>query len=430
MLEQLVVADDLSGAAESAATFLLRTTRIAVLLAAEPVASGDSSSESPRVVVVDTDSRHLVAAAAGDAVSRRVAQAIAGVDGVRVVKKVDSLLRGNLAAEVRALASLLGATPVVATALPSAGRTVVGGVPLVDGHPLASTTLWAAEDGQAPRTVAAALTGMDSVTVPLAVVRDGAQLRAVLAASAEQGRVPVCDAETDADLDAVVAAANALPDTLLVGSAALVAADARGFPADPAPSDPASSDPASSHPMQSRTASDHPLTTAPGSRTERDHLVVAVIGSAAPSVAAQVALLEQLGLPVLRLDPRELLESPTGARRRVEEGVAGAGLVIALDQTVAVEPAQARRLSAALASATEPATSRATVLLATGGETARAVLGSLHVNRLTPVTGHEGVVRSLTPEGLVVLTRPGSHGPVTSLHDALAPFVPAPDRTA
>jgi 4-hydroxythreonine-4-phosphate dehydrogenase len=420
MLEQLVVADDLSGAAESAATFLLRTTRIAVLLAAEPVASGDSSSESPRVVVVDTDSRHLGAAAAGDAVSRRVAQAIAGVDGVRVVKKVDSLLRGNLAAEVRALASLLGATPVVATALPSAGRTVVGGVPLVDGHPLASTTLWAAEDGQAPRTVAAALTGMDSVTVPLAVVRDGARLRAVLAASAEQGRVPVCDAETDADLDAVVAAANALPDTLLVGSAALVAADARGFPADPASSDP----------MQSRTASDHPLTTAPGSRTERDHLVVAVIGSAAPSVAAQVALLEQLGLPVLRLDPRELLESPTGARRRVEEGVAGAGLVIALDQTVAVEPAQARRLSAALASATEPATSRATVLLATGGETARAVLGSLHVNRLTPVTGHEGVVRSLTPEGLVVLTRPGSHGPVTSLHDALAPFVPAPDRTA
>jgi 4-hydroxythreonine-4-phosphate dehydrogenase len=155
-------------------------------------------------------------------------------------------------------------------------------------------------------------------------------------------------------------------------------------------------------------------------------MVVAVIGSAAPSVAAQVALLEQLGLPVLRLDPRELLESPTGARRRVEEGVAGVGLVIALDQTVAVEPAQARRLSAALASATEPATSRATVLLATGGETARAVLGSLQVSRLTPVAGHEGVVRSLTPEGLVVLTRPGSHGPVTSLHDALAPFVPAP----
>jgi uncharacterized protein YgbK (DUF1537 family) len=411
VLEQLVVADDLSGAAESAATFLLRTTRIRVVLVPDDAGPHDESPESARVMVLDTDSRHLGAEAAGDAVARCVAQALAGTDGVRVIKKVDSLLRGSIAAEVRALASVLGATPVVATALPSAGRTIVDGVPLVDGRPLATTTLWSAEDGDAPQTVADALAELESVTVPLAVVRDAPRLRAALTAAAEQARVSVCDAETDADLDAVVAASNALDNPLLVGSAALVAADARSFLADQA----------QTHSEQAQTrAADEP-------HGEQDHVVVAVVGSAAPTIPEQVAQLEDLGLPVLRLDPRELLTSPSEARQRVEQVVTSAGLLIALDQTVAVEPAVARRLSAALASAAEPATRRATVLLATGGETARAVLSSLGVHRMTPVAVHGGVVRSLTPEGLVVLTRPGSHGPTNSLRDALAPFLPAPD---
>jgi uncharacterized protein YgbK (DUF1537 family) len=418
VLEQLVVADDLSGAAESAATFLLRTTRIRVVLAPDESDPHDDSAESARVMVLDTDSRHLGAEAAGDAVARCVAQALAGTDGVRVTKKVDSLLRGSIAAEVRALASVLGATPVVATALPSAGRTIVDGVPLVDGRPLATTTLWSAEDGDAPKTVADALAGLESVTVPLAVVRDAPQLRAALTAAVEQARVPLCDAETDADLDAVVAASNALDNPFLVGSAALVAADARSFLADQAQT---LADQAQTHSEQAPTrAADEP-------HVEQDHVVVAVVGSAAPTIPEQVAQLEDLGLPVLRLDPRELLTSPAEARQRVEQVVTSAGLLIALDQTVAVEPAVARRLSAALASAAEPATRRATVLLATGGETARAVLSSLGVHRMTPVAVHGGVVRSLTPEGLVVLTRPGSHGPTHSLRDALAPFVPAND---
>lgn len=402
MLEQLVVADDLSGAAESAATFLLRTTRISVLLTFSADDPHDHSAESNRVVVLDTDSRHLGAAAAGDAVARSVAQALTGAHGVRVVKKVDSLLRGNVAAEVRALASLLGATPVVATALPSAGRSVVDGVPLVDGRPLADTTLWDAEEGDAPLTVADVLAGLEPVTVPLSVVRDGPRLRDALADAQRRGAAAICDAETEADLDAVVAASTVLDTPLLVGSAALVAAVAR-----------------LSHPDDAAAQPPVPPSSA------LEHFVVAVVGSAAPTIAAQVALLEDLGLPVLRLDPRELLTAPSHARSRVEQALTGPGVVVALDQATDVDPSAARRLIAALAIATQPAAVRATVLLASGGETAHAVLTLIGVDRLIPVATSDEVVRSHTPDGLVVLTRPGSHGSTTSLLDALAPFLDA-----
>jgi 4-hydroxythreonine-4-phosphate dehydrogenase len=323
-----------------------------------------------------------------------------------VVKKVDSLLRGNVLAEVRALASLLSATPVVATALPSAGRTVVDGQPLVHGRPLADTTLWDAEVGDAPGTVADVLAGLDPVTVPLSVVRDAPRLRAALVDAERRGAAPVCDAETDADLDAVVAASTVLDAPLLVGSAALVAAVARRLDADDAPAQP-------------------PIMAS----SEPQHVVVAVVGSAAPAVAAQVALLTELGLPVLSLDPDELLTAPARARTRVEQAFSGAGLVVAIDQTADVDPSAARRLSTALAVATQPATSRATVLLATGGETAHAVLTSIGVDRLIPVATSAEVVRSHTRDGLVVLTRPGSHGSTTSLLDALAPFLDAHPST-
>lgn len=397
MLERLVVADDLSGAAESAATFLLRTTRITVHLASDETELPDRGHDGPRVVVLDSDTRHAAPAVAGDRVARYAAQLVGASRTTRVVKKVDSLLRGNPAVEVGALVALLDATAVVATALPSARRTVVAGVPLVDGFPLAATHLWDAEHGSAPATLADALAGLDHVLVPLDVVRDPEEFRTALLAAEAAGAAALCDAETDADLDAVVAAAEVLRNPLLVGSAALVAADARTVQPDPARSD-----------------------LAP---TTGDHVVVAVVGSAAAGITQQVAALAELGLPVVTLDPRQLLESPQEATALVADALATTGLALTLDQSARVAPQSARRLATALATAAAPATGRATVLLATGGETARAVLDSLGVRTLTPLSSHAAAVTSRTPDGLVVVTRPGSHGASASaLRDALAPF--------
>jgi uncharacterized protein YgbK (DUF1537 family) len=409
VLERLVVADDLSGAAESAATFLLRTTRIRVHLMPGGADASEPLAATPRVVVLDTDTRHLGPDAAGQTVARYAAQALGAARSTRVVKKVDSLLRGNLATEVGSLATQLRATAVIATALPSAGRTVVDGVPAVDGVPLADTNLWSAEPGPAPETVGAVLTGLQHVTVPLDVVREPARLRAALRAAERHGAAAVCDAETDADLDAVVAAAAALRNPLLVGSSALVAADARQLRADPAdPADPADS-------------------ARPDGTPSRPHVVVAVVGSAARGIPEQVQLIADLGLPVLRLDPRLLLESPERAAAQVAARMTARGLVLALDQGQVVDTLSARQLTAALAAAAAPATTRATVLLTTGGETARAVLDLLGVGTLTPDSTRAAAVTSHTPDGLVVITRPGSHGAsASSLRDALAPFVPAP----
>ena len=304
MLERLVVADDLSGAAESAATFLLRTTRIQVHLAHDGPDGPERPADALRVVVIDSDTRHAPPEAASAAVARYAAQALGATRTTRVVKKVDSLLRGNLAAEVGALVALLDATAVVATALPSARRSVVGGVPLVDGVPLADTDLWGAEPGPAPASVGEVLRGLDHVVVGLAAVRDPAQLRAALVAAEEHGQVVACDAETDTDLDAVVAAVTVLRNPLLVGSAALVAAEARQLSADPAgPADVA----------------------LPTATPTSDHVVVAVVGTAAPGITEQIRLLEDLALPVLTLDPHQLLESPQEAAALVDRALAPQG---------------------------------------------------------------------------------------------------------
>ncbi|WP_319922881.1 four-carbon acid sugar kinase family protein, partial [Streptomyces griseiscabiei] len=124
----LALADDLSGAAETAVA-LGGPGRIVLAPAPwDPPVHGET-------VVVDLDCRELPGADA----ARRVHDALraAPVDTL-VFKKADSLLRGNLAAETAALAD--GAEGVVvATALPALGRTVRDGVVRLGDTPLHRT---------------------------------------------------------------------------------------------------------------------------------------------------------------------------------------------------------------------------------------------------------------------------------------------------
>src|SRR6478736_10120807 len=204
-----IVADDLSGAAECASHALLRVSRSTVALStscATPPGSARAGSASDRVVVtVDTDSRRLSTDDAARAV--RAAAALVASAPV-VVKKVDSLLRGHVAAEVTALAEELQRTPVVAVANPALERVVVDGVLHVGGTPLHHTDLWAVEPTPAPDRVAAALHPLATVLVPHTTVLRGVEaVTAALDEAAGTGFVAVCDAVTDADLDVVHAAA-------------------------------------------------------------------------------------------------------------------------------------------------------------------------------------------------------------------------------
>ncbi|GGM02418.1 four-carbon acid sugar kinase family protein [Nakamurella endophytica] len=381
MASVAVLADDLSGAVETAAGFLLRGARVWVELD-ERCAPGDTAVD---VRVVDTDSRSLPA----DSAAARVTAALRRLpDTPLLVKKIDSLLRGPVAAE---LAAVRACRPnvVVAPALPAAGRSVRGAVVHLDGVPLDATDAWRAEARPAPGSVPAALSPVATRSLDVDSVRGG-ELAAELRASLDAGRVPVCDAEHDGDLDLIAAAACRLDRPALVGSAALAAAVARTVPV---------------HRGAPRRGA--PVPHRPGVPA-----TLVVVGSAAPSVPAQLAVLRAAGARVLLARPADLL----AGHRPVPDPAAGEIVVAAIDPAAPVRPGDSAELAAALATAVVPAARRADGLVLTGGGTARAVLDRLGVDRLRPLTEvHHGAVVCVDPTGRLVATRPGSFGAPDSL---------------
>ncbi len=119
----LVLADDLTGALEIGALFAAAGAQAAVGIELAP--------EAP-VTVVDLESRHLEPGAA----AARVAE-FAVCAPRMLFLKIDSTMRGPIAAELDALAGLYPERPVFFTpAYPALGRTVVGGRLYVNSVPL------------------------------------------------------------------------------------------------------------------------------------------------------------------------------------------------------------------------------------------------------------------------------------------------------
>ncbi len=362
------VADDLSGAAETALALSMRGTRSVVLLAPRP--------HPADVVVVDLDTRAQRPALA----ARAVADALAHVrPGDRVFKKIDSLLRGNVAAEVGALTEA-GYGVVLTPALPVARRTVTAGVPHVDGLPLHETDAWRAERAAPPRSVASVLALAPVLSLGLDEVR-GPGLAETFAEVAGTERIAVCDTETDADLDAIaLAAARTSPGLALAGSGGLAAAVGRARTAG-------SAEPASS--------------VAPAGS------VLIVVGTAEPVAAEQVSLLD--GFTVHSLPATGLAEGPVPI-----PPISGPS-VLRVDPDNGVDPDQGRAVSEGLA-ATVASLPGPMDLVLIGGETARRVLDALGVDMLEPLDQiHHGAVRSRMPGGGTVVTRPGSFGGPDSL---------------
>jgi uncharacterized protein YgbK (DUF1537 family) len=212
-----IVADDLTGACDTGALFAGRGP---VSVTVWPRRAVDAA-----VRVVDTESRGAPALDAADRVSAVAARGRTG----SWFKKIDSTLRGPIGPEVDALMRAAAATTaIVCPAFPAQRRVVLDRTLLVRGVPVAETPI--ARDPHFPG-------GTSSVVDLLRPQLDRAlawipidQLRAgpeALAARVRRlsGTVIVADAESDADLDALVDAALApTPAPLLVGSAGLARA--------------------------------------------------------------------------------------------------------------------------------------------------------------------------------------------------------------
>src|ERR687896_800397 len=129
-----VIADDLTGAADAGVQLVHAGYRTAVFFSESEVFAKDFDAVS-----FDTDSRALPAGFA----AKRVLEAARAAREARIVyKKLDSTLRGNVAAE---LAAALGGARrervVVAPAFPAAGRTTAGGIQRVRGAPVDETEI-------------------------------------------------------------------------------------------------------------------------------------------------------------------------------------------------------------------------------------------------------------------------------------------------
>jgi uncharacterized protein YgbK (DUF1537 family) len=189
-----VIADDLTGAADTGVQLTRAGHRTAVAFGGE--------HKGLDAVVVDTDSRGLPA----DEAAARVRAAARQLAGVPILmKKVDSTLRGPLAAEIGAAVEASGRTvAVVAPAYPATGRTTVGGVQLVDGEPVHRTRF--AHDPVHPVHEA-----------DLVKLLPGARVH---------------DASSEEDLERVVRSVGDPSSVLWVGSAGLAAALAAVYPGD------------------------------------------------------------------------------------------------------------------------------------------------------------------------------------------------------
>ena len=224
-----VIADDLTGAADTGVLFVPAVREMRLLNAAQ--FTGARQEAALNGVAVCTDTRSMSALEA----ERVIASLGLGLkrmgDGL-IYKKIDSCLRGHVAVE---LLSLLTAcdrrAAVVAPAYPGLGRKTIHDVHYVNEVPVAQS-----EAGQDPvRPVTSSLLsenlslGHDLPVGKLGInlIRQGEAVLAVaLESELEQGkRLIAVDAESDEDLSIIATTIlKHFPDLILSGSAGLARA--------------------------------------------------------------------------------------------------------------------------------------------------------------------------------------------------------------
>jgi D-threonate/D-erythronate kinase len=133
----LIVADDLTGAADSAVQF--RQAGFSAVVLTEQ-ASHRSAWPRAQVVSLSLNTRDASPTAVRHIWERQAPTIRALAQDALVYQKIDSTLRGHPALEVRLLLDCLGASSaIVVPAFPKLGRHTVDGVHRVNGLPLAET---------------------------------------------------------------------------------------------------------------------------------------------------------------------------------------------------------------------------------------------------------------------------------------------------
>lgn len=167
-MRAVIIADDLTGALDSSVAFSERG--VDVICALSPDSFARAVEMNPHVVAVSTKSRELGVGEAGAQVARvRDILAASGQHPV-VMKKIDSRLKGHVAAEIATLIGP-GQKAVICPAIPRLGRFVVDGA--VVGAGIDTPLPVATALGAIEASVLDAKTDMD-IDVGLAAAPEGA----------------------------------------------------------------------------------------------------------------------------------------------------------------------------------------------------------------------------------------------------------------
>jgi uncharacterized protein YgbK (DUF1537 family) len=144
----LLIADDLTGGADSGAQFAKRGLSTLLISVKEGAQIDFSKYASNDVLVINTDSRRLTPDKASDLVSSLCREYDRNLFPV-IYKKIDSTLRGNVGFEIDAI---LKETKIpicfMTPAYPDQNRTLINGILMVGGKPVALTE--AARDAASP----------------------------------------------------------------------------------------------------------------------------------------------------------------------------------------------------------------------------------------------------------------------------------------
>jgi uncharacterized protein YgbK (DUF1537 family) len=219
-----IIADDLTGAADSAVQFR-QAGFSAIVLAG--LRQSRPARHRTQVTSLSLNTRDASPTAVQRIWQRQASTIMALAQGALVYQKVDSTLRGHPTLDVRRLLGLLGASAaLIAPAYPKLGRQTVDGVHRVYGVPLANTEYARAQTHVPATSYLVELFTTDDgpppVHLPLRVIEEGVERVAAWLQPYLAGpcRLITADAADENHLDILTRAA--LPHAgplLLVGSA-------------------------------------------------------------------------------------------------------------------------------------------------------------------------------------------------------------------
>ena len=406
----LVIADDLTGAADCAAACAAKGFSATVQLHSPGIEDIETGRTATDILSIDANTRCLAADEAAETTAHLLriceSRGLLG-SGCLIFKKLDSTLRGNVGAELGAMLHTIRefahegekVSIILAPALPAQDRTTVGGRQMVHGNPLEDSDVWKSEMCT-PRTnisVLLAETNLSCRLIEIEKVRSGlSDLQRTIETDARKTDVLLFDAETDEDLRAIAEASMSINGRAIwAGSAGL----AKQIPR-------AAGIAGSGNALKTNFACGPALF---------------VVGSAASISQEQARMLAAIpDVLTIRVTPAAFLNPAAISARIIEALQSGRDVLVMLDQRDSCssnDAARSRELSKIIA----PCASLLGGLVATGGETARAILDDLGIRQLRVLDEVEAGLAFCVAGGwmrpLPVLTKAGGFGsPDTLIH--------------